>query len=84
MLAAVPRTLKRCPTSDSVLTPEQMDQAVLPSLTAAEWVPQYSHPNFAEVHSLSMPVFDLLWLPDADVQTVLDEVCETIQPALGG
>lgn len=70
--------------SDSVLTPVQMDQAVLPALTAERWVPQYSHPNFAEVHSVSMPIFDQLWLPDADVQSVLDDVCAAIQPILGG
>lgn len=69
--------------SDLVLTPEQMDQAVLPALTAENWVPQYSHPNFSEIHSRSMPVFDELWQPDADVQSVLDDVCSAIQPLMG-
>lgn len=71
-------------TSDSILTPEQMDQAVLPALTAEDWIPGFGHPNFDEVHSQSMPIFDEVWLPGADVQGVLDDVCESIQPLLGG
>ena len=41
-----------------------------------------SHPNFPQIDATARPVFDSLWRPDVDVQAVLSEVCNAINPLL--
>jgi multiple sugar transport system substrate-binding protein len=42
-----------------------------------------SHANFSKIDLAAKGVTDQLWSATADVQSIMDTVCETIDPLLG-
>ena len=73
-------------TSDALLeanpavSPEEMATAVVPSISTGHLLP--THSEFPKIKLAASAEFDNLWVPDADVQAVLDSVCEAIEPFL--
>ncbi len=67
-------------TSNPLISPESMKAAVLAGLKKGLVLP--SHPNFPKIELISKSEFDNLWRADADVQKVLDNVANAIQPLL--
>lgn len=82
------------PPRESVLTLEIMSQAA-PALTeeqvqetvidqALAGVTMEGNVRMSEIADLARAQFDSLWTPEGDAQTVLDSVCERIDPVLSG
>lgn len=61
------------------LDPSQM-QFVVDGVATGSILP--SHENFSKIDLAAKGVTDQLWSADADVQAVMDELCETIGPLL--
>lgn len=59
---------------------EQLQDVVVNGIKTGEVLP--AHTNSAKINSLVQSALDPLWKPDADVQTVLDGVCKSINPVL--
>ncbi len=65
-------------------TPEQMERTVIRALGNDQVVFEYAHRNFGPLFSNSHQIFDgQMWRPDADVQQVLDSICDAVTPLLG-
>jgi multiple sugar transport system substrate-binding protein len=72
-----PEVLKQ---ANPVLSAEQLDAVVVQPLDEAVTKP--AHPNFAQLQQAVRAQFDELWKPDADVEAVLADTCDAIQPLL--
>ncbi|MCP4396690.1 MAG: sugar ABC transporter substrate-binding protein [bacterium] len=66
--------------SNPLIAPEAMESAVLAGLKKGIVLP--SHANFPKIELISKSEFDNLWRADADVQKVMNNVAEAIQPLL--
>ncbi len=66
--------------SNPTIDPASMLAAVIEPLADARVNPVHS--NYPTIDLTSRPIFDSLWNPDADVQSVMDEMCNSIQPLL--
>ncbi|MEX2534270.1 MAG: sugar ABC transporter substrate-binding protein [Trueperaceae bacterium] len=65
--------------SNAIVSPEDM-QIIADGIINGSVVP--SHPNFPRIDASARPIFDQLWRPNADVGSVLGQVCDTISPLL--
>jgi len=68
--------------ANPVLTEAQLADVVVPAMKTG--VVRPSHTNSAEIQQTVRSALDAVWLPDADVPAVLDDVCTAMQPLLGG
>ncbi|MFG1943273.1 ABC transporter substrate-binding protein [Nonomuraea sp. NPDC048826] len=64
-----------------LLKPEQLQEVVIDGIEKGVVKP--GHTGQAELGQTIRASLDALWVPDADVKTVLDGVCAKIQPMLG-
>ena len=62
------------------LTPAQIDAVVIKGISTGQV--KLSHSNYAEIQQTVRAALDALWVPDADVPTVLKSVCDRLQPLL--
>lgn len=66
------------------LTPEQMERTVIKALQNDAVVYEYAHRNFGPLFTHSHTIFDgQMWKADADVNAVLNSICDVITPLLG-
>ncbi len=65
--------------ANPAIDPKQM-QYVVDSIIDGTVLP--SHPEFPKIDLAAKAEFDTLWMPDADVETTLNTLCETISPLL--
>ncbi|MEP9383321.1 sugar ABC transporter substrate-binding protein [Nocardioides sp. KR10-350] len=70
-------TLKK---SNPLLSEKQLQEVVVDGVKDAVTKP--SHPNFAQIKETTRIALDDLWKPDADVKSVLGNVCDQIAPLL--
>lgn len=63
-----------------VLSPEEIEAVVIKGIASGSVIS--GHEGFAQIQQTVRSGLDVLWLPDADPQTVLDAVCDSIQPLL--
>ncbi|QDB79888.1 extracellular solute-binding protein [Georgenia wutianyii] len=68
--------------ANPLLSPEQLESAVISSIVGAQVKP--AHSNFAQLDAAVRGELDSLWNPSADVETVLGDLCSTIEPLLEG
>ena len=66
--------------ANPLLSPEQLETAVIESIVGAQVKP--AHSNFAQLDSTVRAELDALWNASADVETVLGDVCSAIEPLL--
>ncbi len=66
--------------ANPAVSPEEMATSVVPSISTGSLLP--THSEFQKIKLAASAEFDNLWQPDADVQAVLDSVCESITPFL--
>lgn len=66
-------------TANPLVSPEQM-KIVADGIRTGKVLP--SHANYPRIEAAARPVFDRLWRADADVRSVLGDVCGVIQPLL--
>lgn len=66
--------------ANPTIDPDSMQTAVINPTLSGRVLP--SHPNYPTIDLTSRPFFDMLWTPDADVQSAMDQLCEAIQPLL--
>lgn len=64
------------------LSEEQLQSVVVDGIQDAVTKP--THPNFAKLQDTVRAELDALWTADADVESVLQDTCETIAPLLEG
>ncbi|WP_243076010.1 sugar ABC transporter substrate-binding protein [Microbacterium sp. SS28] len=64
------------------LSEEQLQAVVVDGIQDAVTKP--SHVDFARIQDTVRASLDALWVPDADVEAVLDATCEAIEPLLAG
>ena len=69
-------------TANPKLSAKQLQDVVIDGIPGAITLP--SHVRFAEVQDLARAQLDALWTDDADVETVVRDVCAAIQPILNG
>lgn len=67
--------------ANPLVDPESMQKAVVEGIKKGEVLP--SHVEFPKIDLAARAEFDKLWSADADVQAVLEGVCEAIEPHLG-
>lgn len=65
--------------SNTRLSAEQM-QLVVDGIASGTVLP--SSPNYSQINLQTRALFDELWIPDADIQGVMNTACETIAPLL--
>lgn len=68
--------------SNPMLSAEQIKSVVIDGISNGSVRP--SHEGQAEIDQQVRSSLDALWVADADVSTVLDSVCEAIDPLLAG
>ena len=66
--------------SNPLLSPAQIDAVVINGISVGQVRP--SHSGFAEIQQTARAALDALWVPGADVATVMQSVCDRIQPML--
>lgn len=66
--------------ANPVLTPEQLENVVVPAITNGEVRPPIT--NAARVNQTVRAALDAMWVADADIPAVLGSVCEAIDPLL--
>lgn len=66
--------------TNPLLSEEQLESVVIEGIANGEPIP--SHVNFAQLRDTIGSELDALWQPDADVATVLDQVCSAAEPLL--
>jgi len=66
--------------TNKVLSPAQLQSAVLDQLPNAVTLPNHTSP--AEIAKKGRTALDAMWKPDADIPAVLSSVCAAIQPIL--
>lgn len=64
------------------LSEQQLQEVVVDGIQDAVTKP--THKNFAQLQDTVRAQLDALWTPDADVEAVLSNTCETIAPLLEG
>ncbi|ACQ78457.1 extracellular solute-binding protein family 1 [Beutenbergia cavernae DSM 12333] len=64
------------------LTEEQIQGTVIDQ--ALDAVTKVGHPKMSEINDPVRVDLDALWVPDGDAQTVLDQVCATLEPIIAG
>jgi multiple sugar transport system substrate-binding protein len=67
-------------TSNPLVAPESMAAAVGSSIPLG--TVEAVHVNFPKIDQAARAEIDKLWVPDADVQAVMDAVCEAINPLM--
>lgn len=67
-------------TSNPLVSPESMAAAVGSSIPIG--TVEVVHVNFPKIDLAARAEIDKLWAPDADVQAVMDAVCEAINPLM--
>lgn len=67
--------------ANPLVNPESMKLAVVDGIRLGRVLP--SHVEFPKIDLAARAEFDRLWAPDADVQAVLEGVCEAIAPFMG-
>lgn len=67
--------------TNPTLTPEQIEDVVIPGIQSG--VVRPSHTDSAEIGQEVRSALDALWVPDADIDGALDDVCTAIDPLLG-
>lgn len=66
-----------------LLTPEQLEDSIIPTLQADEFELAFSHPEYLELSNEAQLVFDgEIWTPDAEVEAALQGLCDRIEPSL--
>ena len=68
--------------ANPVLTEAQLADVVVPAMKTG--VVRPSHTNSAEIQQTVRSALDAMWVADADVPEVLGDVCDAMQPLLGG
>ena len=66
--------------ANPAFTAKQLQTAVIDSIKTGQVLP--AHQNFAKIQDTIRGTLDPLWQPNADVQSVLDNVCKAAQPML--
>jgi len=66
--------------SNPLVAPESMAAAVGSSIPAG--TVEVVHVNFPKIDLAARAEIDKMWVPDADVQAVMDAVCEAINPLM--
>jgi multiple sugar transport system substrate-binding protein len=66
--------------SNPLVSPESMKKAVADSILTG--TVEAVHPEFPKIDLAARAEIDNLWVPDADVQAVMDKTCEAIQPLM--
>jgi multiple sugar transport system substrate-binding protein len=64
--------------SNAMVSPESMALAIQPSIESGNV--ELVHTNFPKIDLAGQGVIESFWVPGADAQTILDLMCETIQP----
>jgi len=64
-----------------VLSADQIEDVVVPGISTG--VVRPSHTDSAKIGQTVRASLDAMWTPDADVASVLDGVCESVEPILG-
>jgi multiple sugar transport system substrate-binding protein len=59
---------------------ESMQTAVIAPTLTGRVLP--AHPNFPTIDLTSRPYFDQMWVADADIPAIANQLCEAIQPLL--
>lgn len=67
--------------TNPLLSQEQLETVVIDGIATGDPIP--SHPNFSQLRDTVRSELDALWEADADVGSVLEQVCGTIDPLLG-
>ena len=75
-------TLETMSAAAPALTEEQIQETVIDQALAG--VTLEGHVRMSEIADLARAQFDALWTAEGDAQTVLDAVCERIDPVLSG
>ena len=66
--------------ANPTVAPESMRTAVIAPILEGLVLP--THPNYPTIDLTARPILDQLWQPGADVQAIMDNLCNTIQPLL--
>ncbi len=66
--------------ANPLLDPESMEQSVAAAIQKGTVLP--SHVEFPKIDLTTHTGFKNLWLPEADVEAVLTDICESIEPFL--
>ncbi|MBD3626016.1 MAG: extracellular solute-binding protein, partial [Rhodobacteraceae bacterium] len=66
--------------TNPLLSPEMIESVVVQGIANGQVLPV--HEGYSEIQQLVRAELDSLWQPDADVQEVLGNVCQSIQPLL--
>ena len=67
--------------ANPVLSADQIEDVVVPGISTG--VVRPSHTDSAKIGQTVRASLDAMWTPDADVASVLDGVCESVEPILG-
>lgn len=67
-------------TTNARVSAEDMENIIAPGIANGRVLT--SHPNFPEMELIGNTIFDMLWMPDADVASTLDLYCQTVSTAL--
>ena len=66
--------------TNPLLSPEMIESVVVQGIANGQVLPV--HEGYSEIQQLVRAELDALWQPDANVQQVLGNVCQSIQPLL--
>jgi multiple sugar transport system substrate-binding protein len=66
--------------TNPLLSPEQIQTVVIDGISRGVVLP--GHTNFAQIQQTIRSGLDALWVPEADVATVLGNVCSSVSPLL--
>jgi multiple sugar transport system substrate-binding protein len=66
--------------TNPLLTPEQIETVVINGIASGQVVA--GHTNYAQIQQTVRAGLDALWVADADVAAVLDNVCTSVSPLL--
>ncbi len=66
--------------TNPLLSAEQLEDVVIKGISIGEVIP--GHTNFAQIQQTVRASLDALWVPDADVEAVLANVCQSVGPLL--
>ncbi|MBK9123598.1 MAG: sugar ABC transporter substrate-binding protein [Chloroflexi bacterium] len=67
-------------TANPTISAESMKTAVIDPTLTGRVLP--AHPNFPTIDLTSRTYWDQLWVADANIQAIMDEMCAAIQPLL--